>query len=208
MLNYFIVHHFLFILNRKIYLFFFIFIYFYFLVSKHRSYPSKEKFKTKFHARGFIKNLYQTYHSLCSTATFIFRLFTFIDKVTREFFAFIEKLVQIIKVIHGWIRMIRSMLSAVHLITSRIMLLSFHVYRIFHLFSILCEPLSNGTFQNTIQSFSHFLFYYYSSNGACYTLKDRTRHFVDRVKERWKGKCNGMNNEDDIYYDVFSEECQ
>jgi hypothetical protein len=88
------------------------------------------------------------------------------------------------------------------------MLLSSSVYRIFHLLSILFEPLSNRTFEKGVRSFSHFVFYYYSSNGACYTLQARTRHIVGRVKARWKKNENYIDDDSEIYYDAFDEEYQ
>ncbi|CAF1279245.1 unnamed protein product [Adineta steineri] len=179
--------------------------------SKHRLksdlYALEEKFpKKKSRSRGIIKNIYQTYQSLSSIVILIFQIFSYIDKITREIFLFIEKLVQIIRVIYGWIQMIRSILSAIHLITTRIIILSSHVHRIFILLSILFQPFANGNFQNSVRSFSHFIFYYYSSNGACYTLQARTRHIVRKVRQRWKNKHNGINDDDDIYYDAYSDE--
>ncbi|CAF2870303.1 unnamed protein product [Rotaria sp. Silwood2] len=99
------------------------------------------------------------------------------------------------------------------------MILSYCIHQICHSLTILFQPLSNRTFEKAVRSFSHFVFYYYSSNGACYTLQARTRHIVDRVRAPWKKKRNYVNDDDeeeeddddddanDIYYDAYSEEC-
>jgi hypothetical protein len=158
---------------------------FYFIISEHHLYTLEKKFKKKSRTRHFFKNLHQTYRSLCFTVILIIRLFDFIDKITRKIYIYIEKFLRIIKVIHGWIQMIRA---------------------ICYLLSNLFEPLSNRTFEKFVRSFSHFIFYYYSSNGGCYTLQARTRHIVKRVRERWKRKCNEINDDDDVYYDAFGEE--
>ncbi len=179
---------------------------FYFIISEHHLYTLEKKFKKKSRIRHFFKNLHQTYRSLCFTVILIIRLFDFIDKITRKIYIYIEKFLRIIKVIHGWIQMIRAICSAIYLLTSRIMLLIYYFHRIFYLLSSLFEPLSNRTFEKFVRSFSHFIFYYYSSNGGCYTLQARTRHIVKRVRERWKRKCNEINDDDDVYYDAFGEE--
>ncbi|CAF0807716.1 unnamed protein product [Rotaria sordida] len=190
--------------------------------SRRRLYSSEGKFRKVSRTRLVIKNFYQTYRSISLLVLFIFRLFIFIDKITRELFIFIDKLIQIIRVVDGWIQMIRSLCSAAHLIVSRVMILSHCIHRICHLLTILFQPFSNRTFEKAVRSFSHFLFYYYSSNGACYTLQARTRHIVSRVRARWKNRRNYINdNEDDegeeeeedndyndIYYDVESEESE
>jgi hypothetical protein len=179
--------------------------FFFYIISGHYS---NKKFKRKSRILHFIKNLYQAYHSLCFIFILIIRLFAFIDKITREIFLFIEKVAQIIRVVYGWIQLIRTICSVIHLFISRLMLLSYYLHRIFHLLTILFEPLSNRTFEKSVRNFSHFLFYYYSSNGACYTLQARTRHIVERVRARWKRKyiCINQDDDDDIYYDAFGEE--
>jgi hypothetical protein len=172
-----------------------------------KTYFPDEQFVKKSRTKRFVKNLHQTYQSLCVTITLLFRLFIFIDNLIREIYIFVEKIIQIIRVLHGWILMIRAILSAVHLIASRIMLFSSHVHRIFYLLSLLFEPLWNRTFEKGVSSFSHFVFYYYSSNGACYTLQARTRHIVGRVRARWKRKHNCVtDDDDDIYYDAFGDD--
>lgn len=203
-INYSVENHFLFVLNRKID-FFIHFIFRISVFSKHHVYSSNKYVKRKSRTRHLIKNFRQTYRSLCLTVTFVFRLFIFIDKITRELFIFIEKIIQIIRVIYGWIQMIRAVLSTLHLLTSRFMLLISHFHRIFHLLSILFEPLANRTLEKSVRSFSNFLFYYYSSHGGCYTLQARTRHIVDSVRARWKRKRNSIDD-NDIYYDAFTEE--
>ncbi|CAF0724094.1 unnamed protein product [Rotaria sp. Silwood1] len=184
--------------------------------SRHRLYSSEERFKKISRIRHFVNNFYQTYRSLCLFVTFILRLCIVIDRIIRELSMFIEKLIQIIRVIYGWIQMIRSIFSAIHLIMSRIMMLSHCIHRICHLLTILLQPFSNRTFEKAVRSFSHFVFYYYSSNGACYTLQARTRHIVGRVRARWKKKRNYIiddgeeeddDDDNDIYYDAYSEEC-
>jgi hypothetical protein len=197
----------LFILNRKILFYFSFKNYFSFIISEHYLYTSNKKLKKKSRTRHIFKNFHQKYRSLCFTVILIIRLFSFIDKITKKIYLYIEKFLRIIKVIHGWIQMIRAICSAIYLLTSRIMLLIYYFHRIFNLLSNLFEPLSNRTFEKFVRSFSHFVFYYYSSNGACYTLQARTRHIVGRVRERWKRKCNGVNDDDnDIYYDAFGDE--
>ncbi|UJR25924.1 hypothetical protein I4U23_007272 [Adineta vaga] len=174
--------------------------------SKNNAFLFDKPLKRKSRRRHFIKSLYQAYNSLCLTATFIFQLFTYIDRMTRSIFLFIEKLVQIIRVIHGWIQMLKSILIAIHLITNRLMILSACIHRIFQLLAILFQPFSNGTFKNAVRSFSDFTSYYYSSNGACYTLHARTRHIVRRVRQRWKRKCIDDSDEEEIYYDALTDE--
>jgi hypothetical protein len=103
--------------------------------------------------------------------------------------------------------MLRSIFSAVHLIVARLMILTFKIYQIFYLLSILFEPFSNRTFEKAVRSFSHFLYEYYSSNGACYTLKARVHHVINRIRERWK-EDRIIVNDDDIFYDALNEEYQ
>ncbi|CAF3199448.1 unnamed protein product [Rotaria socialis] len=176
---------------------------------RHRLYALEGRIhKRIIHIRYFIHNLNQSYRSLCLLIAYVFRIFILIDQVLRELFAFIEKIVQIIRVIYGWIQMVRAILSAVHLIISRIMLLSSCIHRICYLLSIFLQPFSNGKFEKCVRSFSYFIFYYYSSNGACYTLQARTRHIVSRVRERWGIKRHGNINDDgDMFYDASNEEC-
>lgn len=169
-----------------------------------------EKLKKRSRTRHLIKNLHQTYRSFCLTATLIVRLFVFIDKISKNILIFIEKLIQILKVIDGWIQMLRAIFTAIHLVVHRLMVLIFYIHRIFQLLIILFEPLSNRSFEKSIQDFSNFLSYYYSSNGACYTLQARTRHIIRSVRTRWKRKCDCINqfDDDDIYYDALGEENQ
>lgn len=160
----------------------------------------------------FAHNLYQSYRSICLLIALFFRIFIFIDQFIRELYAFIERIIQIIRVIYGWIQMIRAIFSAIHLIVSRTMMLSHRIYHIFYLLSILFQPFSNRKFEKAVRSFSNFVCYYYSSNGACYTLKARTSHIVRSVRARWRSKRYFINNDqdgdddNDIYYDAFSEE--
>ncbi|CAF0858581.1 unnamed protein product [Adineta ricciae] len=178
--------------------------------SKHRlkanAYSYEEPLKRKSRAHHLVKNISRTYNSLCLAAAFIFRLFAQIDRFTREIFLFIEKLIQIIRVIHGWIQMLRSILSAIHLIVSRLMILISSIHRLFQLLTLLFQPFSNGQFANVVRSFSCFLFHYYSSNGACYTLHARTRHIVRAVRQRWRRKCADVDNGEEIFYDAISDE--
>jgi hypothetical protein len=104
--------------------------------------------------------------------------------------------------------MLRSIFSAVHLIIARLMILTFKIYQIVYLLSNLFEPFSNRTFEKAVRSFSHFLYEYYSSNGACYTLKARTHHFINRIRTRWKKEDNIILHDDDLYYDALNEEYQ
>jgi hypothetical protein len=163
--------------------------------------------ENKIRSRSFFTNLHRTYRSLCLSITFIVRLFILIDRIVRKIFAFIETLIRIARLVHGWIQMLRSIFSAVHLIIARLMILTFKIYRIFYLLSNLFEPFSNRTFEKAVRSFSHFLYAYYSSNGACYTLKARTRNVISIIRARWK-KNQIVVHDDDVYYDALNEEYQ
>lgn len=102
--------------------------------------------------------------------------------------------------------MLRSIFSALHLIIARLMILIFKIHQIIYLLSILFEPFSNRTFEKSVRTFSHFLYEYYSSNGACYTLKARVHHVINRIRTRWKIK-KLIITDDDIYYDALNEVC-
>ena len=103
--------------------------------------------------------------------------------------------------------MIHAILSFLHLIVNRLMLISSHIHRLCRVISILFQPLYNGTFERTIRSFSHFLFHYYSSNGACYTLQDRTRHIARKVKARWVESHRFIHVDDEeIFYDALDDQ--
>ena len=213
-MNHFNVNHCLFVLNRKIsYSYIQYSSYLLFSNSKHRlktEFWLDERKEKKCHSRSFVKNLHRTYRSLCLGVTFIVRLFILIDRLTRKIFTFIEKLIRIIERVRGWIKMLKSIFSAVHLIIARLMILTFKIYQIFYLLSILFEPFSKRTFEKSVRSFSHFLYDYYSSNGACYTLKARTHHVVSRIRARWKKDRIIFNDvdDDDIYYDAVNGEYQ
>ncbi|CAF1106656.1 unnamed protein product [Rotaria sp. Silwood1] len=179
--------------------------------SKHRlksDFEFNERRKKKFHFRLFFNNLYRIYHGLCVSVSFLVRFFIFIDRITRKLIIFIETLIQIIRIVHGWIQMIRSIFSAIHLIVSRLMMFLFKIYQIFYLLSVLFEPFWNRTFEKTVRSFSHFIYEYYSSNGACYTLKARTTHVIGKIRAKWKKNSIIVVNDDDIYYDALNEEYQ
>jgi len=94
------------------------------------------------------------------------------------------------------------------------MLFSSHIYRICKLLAILFEPLRNRSFEQSVRSFSSFVFYYYSSNGACYTLKARTKTIAHCVRARWRREHSWKISEIDddetieIFYDASSEEEQ
>ncbi|CAF2466412.1 unnamed protein product [Rotaria sp. Silwood2] len=178
---------------------------------KHRlksHFEFNERREKKFHSRSFFNNLYRTYHGLCVSVTYIVRFFIFIDRIIRKFVIFIEKLIRIIRIVHGWIKMIKSIFSAIYLIMSRLMMFIFKIYQIFYLLSILFEPFWNRTFEKAVRSFSHFIYEYYSSNGACYTLKARTNHVIGKIRAKWKKNSITINDDDDIYYDALNEEYQ
>ncbi|CAF1129364.1 unnamed protein product [Adineta steineri] len=178
--------------------------------SKYRlksEYWPLEKPQPKFRSRSLFSNLHRTYRSLCLSVTFIVRLFIIIDRITRKILRFIETLIRIIHTVHGWIQMLRSIFSAIHLIIARLMNLTFKIYQIFYLLSILFEPFTNRTFEKTVSSFSNFFYKYYSSNGGCYTLKARTYHIINGIRMRWK-KPNMITCDEDIYYDALNEEYQ
>ena len=162
--------------------------------------------KRKSRRRQLIANIHRISQSICLFARLIFNLFVWFDRFTRRIFLFCEQIQQIIRVIYGWIQMIHAILSFLHLIVSRLMLLSLRIHRLCHLISILFQPLYNGTFERLVRSFSWIIFYYYSSNGACYTLQDRTRHIARTVKARWSKKSSHNNDDDlDIFYDALDE---
>jgi hypothetical protein len=179
-------------------------------ISKHRLKSdlwSGERREKKLYSRSLFNSIHRTYRSLCLSVTFLVRLFILIDRITRQILTFIEKLIRIIRIVHGWIQMLRSIFSAIHLIIARLMILTFKIYQIVYLLTILFEPFSNRTFEKVVRSFSHFLYEYYSSDGACYTLKARVHHFVNRIRARWQN--NGRFVYDgEIYYDALNEEYQ
>ncbi|CAF0749106.1 unnamed protein product [Rotaria sordida] len=178
--------------------------------SKHRlksDFGFSERQEKKFHSKSFFNNFYRIYYSLCISVTFIIRFVIFIDRIIRKLIIFIEKLIRIIRIVHGWIEMIRSIFLAIYLIMSRLMILIFKIYQIFYLLSILFEPFRNRTFEKAVRSFSHFIYEYYSSNGACYTLKARTNHVIGKIRAKWK-KNSIIIHDDDIYYDALNEEYQ
>ncbi|CAF1643161.1 unnamed protein product [Adineta ricciae] len=161
--------------------------------------------------RSLFSNIHRTYHSLCLSVTLIVRFFLIIDRIIRRIISFIETIVRIIETVHGWIRMVRSIFSALHLIIARLMDLIFKIYQIFYLLSILLEPFTNRTFEKMFRSFSHFFYKYYSSNGACYTLKARTYHLLNRLRMKWrKGQMIAINNviDDEVFYDALNEDYQ
>lgn len=179
-----------------------------FFTRKHR-WKTNAYLDTPYYRRSrtssLLKNLSKTYRTLQDGVLVIFRLFIFIDQITRAVFNFVNNLNRIVCAVYGWIQMLRSVCSALHLIASRLMILSSAVYRIFHLLAILLEPLSNRSMEKAGRAFSHWLFDYYSSNGACYTLKARTHHIVRRVRARWRKNPNSIDD-DDVYYDALDEE--
>lgn len=166
--------------------------------------------KRKSHRRQFLGNIQRISQSICLFARFIFQLFVWFDQFTRRIFLFVEQICQIIRVVHGWIQLIRAILSFLHLITNRLMLISAHIHRLCRVITILLQPLYNGTFERGVRSFSHSLFYYYSSNGACYTLQDRTRQIARKVKAQWTKNYRHIQEDDDddeeeIFYDALDE---
>lgn len=170
---------------------------------------SGEKFPQRSRRSSLLKNVYRTYQALHSAVFFVVQLFIFLEQSTRRISHFISQICQIIRVVHGWIRLIHAVISALHLITSRLMLISAALHRIFHLLSVLLEPFSNRSIEKFGHAFSHCLFDYYSSNGACYTLKARTHHIVRRVRARWRKTPTLVTDEaNDIFYDALDEECE
>ena len=163
--------------------------------------------RKRFPLRTLIKNVQQTYQSLCFTVALILRLFILINQIRRKLSIFIQTIVHIIRVVHGWIEMLRSIYAAVHLLLTSLRILVVKIYRIFYLLSVLLEPFSNRSFEKAVRSFSRFLYDYYSSNGACYTLKARTHHIISRVRARWK-RSSQLPDDDDVYYDALNKEYQ
>lgn len=175
---------------------------------KHRShldFYSHEREGKRHSSRSFTHRFYRIYRSLSMTVTLFLRFFLLINQIIRTLWIFMEKILRIIHLVHGWIAMLRSIFSALHLLVARLMNLSFKIYRIFYLLSILFEPFSDRTFEKAVRSFSRFLYDYYSSNGACYTLKARTHHILTRVRARWKN-TSSMIDDDEIFYDALNDE--
>lgn len=162
--------------------------------------------------RSFLTRCQRTYRSFCLTLTWFLRLFIVLNRFYRRLSNFFEKIRRIFRLIHGWLIMIRSIFSAIHLFVARLMNLLFKIYQIFYLLSILFEPFSNRTFEKAVRSFSHGLYKYYSSNGACYTLKARTRHIIKQVRARWKRTLPKTlfidEDADEVFYDALNEEYQ
>lgn len=106
--------------------------------------------------------------------------------------------------------MLKSIISALHLLITNLMILIFKIHQILTLLTILFEPFSKRTFEKAVRSFSHFLYDYYSSNGACYTLKARVYHIINQIRTKWKLHQIIINHDDDneIYYDASNEEYQ
>lgn len=166
---------------------------------------SKARHEKKFdYSRSLFSNIHRTYRSLCLSLTLLVRLFIFIDRLTRRIILFLETLFRILQIVQGWIDMLRSILSALHLLMARLMILTFKIYQIFYLLSILFEPFSNRTFEKTVRAFSRFLYRYYSSNGACYTLKARVYHLIHMIRIRWP-KHRKILHDEDIFYDALNE---
>ena len=177
---------------------------------KHRSpldFYSHEREGKRHSSRSFTHRFYRIYRSLSMTVTLFLRFFLLINQIIRTLWIFMEKILRILHLVHGWIEMLRSIFSALHLLVARLMNLSFKIHRIFYLLSILFEPFSDRTFEKAVRSFSHFLYDYYSSNGACYTLKARTHHILTRVRARWRN-TSPMIDDDEIFYDALNEEYQ
>jgi hypothetical protein len=160
---------------------------------------SNETHRRQTHGTLSFRNIYRVYRACHDSVQFIFNLITFVDRLTTRIFIVIEQCNQIIAVVHGWLLLIRSICSGFYLIASRLMILSATFYQIFHLLAILLEPVANRSIENVGRTFSRFLFDYYSSNGACYTLRARTSHIVNRVRTRWRQHQQSL----DIYYDAL-----
>ena len=201
-LNIFRVIHYFDVFIRKMFRWFLFSFYWLFIISLF-FFRGKSKRKHRFQSRFFTK-----LDQLKQSISIIIRIFIFLDRLIRNIFDLIEQLYRIIYVINGWIRLIRSICSALHLISSRLMFLSFTFYRIFHSMTILFRPLINRSIDRAATQFSRCLFDYYSSNGACYTLKARTHHIFCRFRERWKKKSqsNQVSFEIEIFYDALDDE--
>ena len=100
--------------------------------------------------------------------------------------------------------MIRSIFSALHLALARFMNLISKIYQIFYLLSILFEPLTNRSIEKAVRTFSHCLYKYYSSNGACYTLRARVYHVINIVRSKTRTK-RSITNDDEVFYDALTE---
>lgn len=148
----------------------------------------------------------RTYRRLCSTVLCFIRLFLFVKRLMNRLTNFLEKISRIIFLVHGWIEMVRSIFVGLHLLLTCLMNLIFKSYQIFELVTNLFEPFSNRTLEKAARSFSILFYDFYSSNGACYSLKARTRHFFKRFRARWK--LNSMKiyrSEDEIFYDALND---
>lgn len=167
--------------------------------SKHHFWSHERRYsKSLFH------RLHRTYRSLCLSISLIVRLFLIFDRCIRKLILFLDRIIRIIRIVHGWIQMVRSIFSAMHLLLARFMILIFKIYQIFYLLSILFEPLSNRTIEKAVRTFSHFLYKYYSSNGACYTLKARVYHVIKTIRLKTRTKRSRTTDEE-IFYDALNE---
>lgn len=162
---------------------------------------------TKRHCRtrsSFLLRCHRTYRTISSSLTLCLKLYLFFARLTRKITILCQRLERISYRIHGWIRLIRAIFSTVHLFVSTLMNFIAKVYQIFDLLTILLQPLTNRTLDKAFRAFSHGFYDYYSSNGACYTLKDRTHQILQRFRARWKSSRITLINQqnDEIFYDA------
>jgi hypothetical protein len=186
--------------------------------SKHRSssssslqfWSNQRRAITSPSARSLSRCCQRIYRSLSLTFIVFLRLFIIVNRFIRTLTILLNKIHHVFALAHGWFIMLRTLISSIYLFVACAMNFIFKIYHIFYLLSILFEPLSKRTFDKAVRSFSHFIYEYYSSNGACYTLKARTRHIIRRVRARWKRtstiSIETVHNEYDVYYDAYNDE--
>ena len=147
----------------------------------------------------------QTSRSIFAAICFCFHLYFFLLRLSRTCSILFDRLVRISRLISQWTKIIRSIFSALHLFIATSMVFIAKLYQIFDLLTILLEPLAHRRLDKAVRAFSHGFHDYYSSNGACYTLKERTNQIFRRVRARWKKRSfpsSQDDDDDDLFYDA------
>lgn len=144
----------------------------------------------------------QTSRSIFAAICFCFHLYFFLLRLSRTCSILFDRLARISRLISQWTKIIRSILSALHLFIATSMVFIAKLYQIFDLLTILLKPFAHRRLDKAVRAFSHGFHDYYSSNGACYTLKERTNHIFRRVRARWKKHSSASSQDDEIFYDA------
>lgn len=145
------------------------------------------------------------FRSISSTICFAFRFYFFLIRFTQICTQIFERIDRISRRIGQWIKLIRSIFVAVELFISTLMIFFEKFYQISVLLTILSESLANRSFDKILRTFTNGFADFYSSNGACYTLKDRTNQIIRRVRARWK-RSSTFDHDDEIFYDTYDNE--